>query len=133
MTFRRSRGIVGGFVLMFCASAAQATDLGGSVTGSVSDGLASLPYRLFEPGGVASGQKKPLVLFLHGMGERGTDNVAQTTWMDKLVSHTKSGQNASYVLAPQINSNMWFQGSANKPTEAMSLTIKAIKQVIATE
>jgi predicted peptidase len=133
MLFIRSRGFVGGCVVMFCASAAHATDLSGSVTGSESDGLASIPYRLFEPGGVTTPQKKPLVLFLHGMGERGTDNVAQTTWMDKLVNHTKSGPHASYVLAPQIDTNMWFQGSANQPTEAMSLTIKAIKQVIATE
>jgi predicted peptidase len=133
MTFRLFGGFVGGCVLVLCASAAQATDLSGSITGSVSDGSASIPYRLFEPSGLNNGGKKPLVLFLHGMGERGADNVAQTVWMDKLVNHTKSGQHASYVLAPQINTDMWFQGSPNLPTEAMSLTIKALKQVVASE
>jgi predicted peptidase len=117
-----------------CANVAVAgTDLSRSVTGSVSDGSASLPYRLFEPTGVSAGQKVPLVLFLHGMGERGTDNVAQTTWMSGLVRATGSGQYASYVLAPQIDTSSWFQSYGDKPTEAMSLTIRALKDVIKTQ
>jgi predicted peptidase len=131
---RRVVGLLGGVVLGLCANSAVAgTDLSNSLTGSVADGSSSLPYRLFEPTGVAPGQKLPLVLFLHGMGERGTDNVAQTTWMGGLVNATRSGQYASYVLAPQIDTNSWFQSFSDKPTEAMSLTIQALKQVISTQ
>jgi predicted peptidase len=116
-----------------CAHRAGATELSHSVTGSVSDGGDTLDYRLFTPTGVAPGAKAPLVLYLHGMGERGTDNIAQTTWMGGLLNATQSGSNAAYVLAPQIDTNQWFQSFSSKPTEAMSLTIDALKQVMSTQ
>lgn len=36
-----------------------------------------LPYRLYSPAAVEAGAKLPLVVFLHGAGERGDDNRAQ--------------------------------------------------------
>jgi len=36
-----------------------------------------LPYRLMSPIEIAPGQKYPLVVFLHGFGERGSDNERQ--------------------------------------------------------
>jgi predicted peptidase len=36
-----------------------------------------LPYRLLKPEAPESGKTYPLVVFLHGSGERGTDNTAQ--------------------------------------------------------
>jgi predicted esterase len=119
-----------GIVVLSCASGALATDLSNSITGSVGDGKSSIPYRLFEPQGLQPGQKAPLVLFLHGMGDSGTDNVAQTEWMGGLVNNTRSGQYASYVLAPQIDTHSWFQSFGAQPTEAMKLTISALKKVI---
>lgn len=41
-----------------------------------SDG-GSLPYRILFPEGAQEGQRYPLVLFLHGAGERGSDNRKQ--------------------------------------------------------
>jgi predicted peptidase len=38
-----------------------------------------LPYRLYIPRGVDSTKRVPLVLFLHGAGGRGTDNLHQLT------------------------------------------------------
>ena len=37
----------------------------------------TLPYRYIEPQNIKSNKKYPVVLFLHGAGERGTDNEAQ--------------------------------------------------------
>jgi predicted peptidase len=37
----------------------------------------TLPYRLLRPEGTEVGKKYPLVVFLHGAGERGTDNEKQ--------------------------------------------------------
>ena len=108
----------------------QAGVLDHSVAGSVSDGSASIPYRLFEPQNTAPGQNVPLILYLHGMGDRGTDNTAQTTWMGNLTAKTSSGQYAAYVLAPQIDTNMWFSSSTSAPTEAMSLTMMALHQAM---
>lgn len=39
----------------------------------------SLNYRLLEPEVMQAGEKYPLVLFLHGAGERGNDNEKQLT------------------------------------------------------
>ncbi|MDB5313527.1 MAG: esterase [Gemmataceae bacterium] len=39
-----------------------------------------LPYRLLKPADPEPGQKYPLVLILHGAGERGTDNAKQLIW-----------------------------------------------------
>lgn len=63
----------------------------------------SMDYRLFEPK-VEEGKKYPLVLLLHGSGERGSDNDMQllgneggTTWANPKLQ----AKNPSYVLAPQ--------------------------------
>ena len=37
----------------------------------------SLPYRILSPVTIKAGARYPLVLFLHGAGERGTDNQSQ--------------------------------------------------------
>src|SRR5688572_4832409 len=39
------------------------------------------PYRLFLPDGYSTSgtQQYPIVLFMHGLGERGTDNLNQVT------------------------------------------------------
>ncbi len=40
-------------------------------------GGAKMPYRLLEPAKIEGGKKYPLVLILHGWGERGSDNKKQ--------------------------------------------------------
>ena len=45
--------------------------------GSFSHDSKILPYRYIEPLNIKSNKKYPVVLFLHGAGERGTDNKAQ--------------------------------------------------------
>ena len=62
-----------------------------------------LPYRLFVP--ESTGEKLPLVLFLHGLGEVGMDNVSQlaayhggTVWVEEQLA---GRQEACFVLAPQ--------------------------------
>src|SRR5258706_13781304 len=98
-----------GIVAIWCASSTFAAVLTNSVTGSVSDGSSTLPYRLFEPTGLAAGQKAPLVLFLPGMGDSGTDNIAQTNWMGGLLNATQSGPYASDVLGRQIETHSCIQ------------------------
>ncbi len=60
------------------AIAARGADLSHSLALIFDDGAGNtLPYRLFlPPGHDQPGASHPLVLFLHGAGERGTDNVA---------------------------------------------------------
>ena len=44
------------------------------------DGADTLPCRILTPRNFKQGKKYPLVVFLHGSGERGTDNEKQLTW-----------------------------------------------------
>ena len=81
---------------------------------------ANMPYRLCKPYGYDEQKKYPLVLFLHGAGERGTNNTSQltanagaTVWA-KTINQQK---NPCFVLAPQcgndkqwVNTN-WGNGS----------------------
>lgn len=59
-------------------------------------------YRTFEPDDLSDGKKYPLILFLHGSGERGTDNVAQIKngVADMLEVAAKLGEK-TFLIAPQ--------------------------------
>jgi predicted peptidase len=48
--------------------------------------------------------------------------------MDQLAQHTRSGQFAAKILAPQLDVDMTFTGPGRRPTEAMSLTMLALQQ-----
>ena len=66
------------------------------------DGPALL-YRFRKPD-VKPGEKYPLIIFLHGAGERGADNDAQLTGQDLFLHlvYSEAGQkNPSFVLVPQ--------------------------------
>lgn len=62
-----------------------------------------LPYRLFVPKNYDASRKYPLMLALHGGGERGTDNVSQLHWGYTTFWAEDSVQkdNPSFLLAPQ--------------------------------
>src|SRR5260370_36527824 len=60
------------------ASAQAATDVYLGFEGHVFDaGNIQLPYRMARPIGYDAAKKYPLVVFLHGWGEPGTDNKIQ--------------------------------------------------------
>lgn len=99
------------------------------------DEFIRIPYRLFIPK-IESGEKYPLVLFLHGAGERGDDNVKQiitnegaTTW----VNDEFQQKHPCFVLAPQCPEHGYWGSSFRiyeKPEKLMPnsllLTIKII-------
>lgn len=74
-------------------------------------GGASLPYRLMRPEKVEGGKKYPLVIFLHGAGERGNDNEAQLVHGVK--EFAKPGAREKYpcfLVAPQCpTGKQWVQ------------------------
>lgn len=66
-----------------------------------SSGLA-LPYRLLAPAKIDPGRKYPLVIFLHGGGERGTDNRKQLVHgMNDFASDEIRTKYPAFVVAPQ--------------------------------
>ncbi|MGA1235854.1 MAG: GDSL-type esterase/lipase family protein [Limisphaerales bacterium] len=66
----------------------------------------SLPYRLLRPANAQPNKTYPLVLFLHGAGERGTDNQKQLVHGTSLyLEPANREQFPCYVLAPQCPEN----------------------------
>ena len=63
----------------------------------------SLPYRLFLPANYDAKQKYPLILFLHGAGERGSDNERQLVHAQVLrfVSDEVQAKHPCFLVAPQ--------------------------------
>ena len=63
----------------------------------------TMPYRLFLPPNHTPETDYPLVLYMHGAGERGTDNRRQLNGIESLIAATQSEQYASYLLTPQMD------------------------------
>ena len=64
----------------------------------------SMGYRLFVPNGYDASKAYPLVLFLHGAGERGTDNEVQLTASEGAkiwATPEEQAKHPAFVLAPQ--------------------------------
>lgn len=100
-----------------------------------------LKYRLLSPKNYKSGDetKYPLVLFLHGAGERGDDNRVQLIHgMGDFASDEIMEKYPAFVLAPQCPKDEkwvnvdWGADShtmPDKPSEAMRLTLELIEQL----
>ncbi|MFW6157302.1 MAG: phospholipase, partial [Balneolaceae bacterium] len=62
----------------------------------------TLPYRLLLPSEFEEGKEYPVVLFLHGAGERGDDNEAQLKWGVAHFAEQEFRQDhPAIVIAPQ--------------------------------
>jgi predicted peptidase len=86
-------------------------------------------------------RRYPLVIFLHGSGERGSDNEAQLKWgVMNFATDESMMKHPAFVIAPQCPSNMnWsnfsrgdmkLQPTASKP---MELLIGLIHQLLKTQ
>jgi dienelactone hydrolase len=89
----------------------------------------TLPYRLYKVKSPTAGMKYPLILFLHGAGERGNNNTSQlmanagaTVW----ATDAHQTKNPAYVIAPQcpadkqwVDTN-WGLGSYSTTTVPVS-------------
>ena len=101
----------------------------------------NLNYRLLLPKNFKSGDetKYPLVLFLHGAGERGDDNRVQLIHgMSDFASDEVMEKYPAFVLAPQCPKDQrwvevdWSADShtmPEKPSEPMRKTLELIEQI----
>jgi len=126
--------LVGGLILLSTKMAA-ADDFKSLLEKRTFTGLAgvNLQYRLLKPENYDPKEKYPLVIFLHGMGERGDDNAAQLKW--GVEEFTKSENRKKYpcfLMAPQCptKGNATWAGFGmefqKEPTEPMRLLLDAI-------
>lgn len=103
--------------------------------------LGTMPYRVFFPDGYSEkSDAVPAILFLHGAGERGTDNRAQAnSQLAPLLSVIKSKYKA-IVVAPQcapgnqwaaINQgDQWNVGAYHLPDGKMSEMTKSLQMAM---
>lgn len=82
-----------------------------------------LPYRILYPENYTKNKKYPLILFLHGAGERGTDNEKQLTHGSKLF--TDSTNRKAYpaiVIFPQCpEEGYWGNADVNRNTSPFTI------------
>jgi len=95
----------------------------------------TLPYGLLQPLKINPGQKYPLVIFLHGAGERGNDNEGNIKHIQILYNHNVLNKWPSFVLAPQCpekqvwSDMMYGKSFSSKPTRPMEMLIQLIDKV----
>ena len=67
------------------------------------EGEKFLPYRVYSPEGVDNASRMPLVVFLHGAGERGHDNERQLLHGARdLLRYSIERQEPMIIVAPQV-------------------------------
>lgn len=83
----------------------------------------TLKYRL---GTVGAGEKLPLLVFLHGAGERGDDNVAQIKHGVKdLVAWCEEEKQGCHILVPQCPRDGWWSNTDGNFKAPEGITMKA--------
>lgn len=106
----------------------------------------TLNYRILFPKNFSEEKEYPLVLFLHGAGERGNDNKSQLIHGSKpFLKNYKSGKHPAIVVIPQIpKDDFWVHAewirengksefnfkNEEKPTLSMGLTIALMDSLV---
>lgn len=99
-------------MLMFAASLVYAQN-GFSYEQYISSSGDTLNYRLLRPQADRKGRKYPLVLFLHGAGERGSDNSLQLKHGGQMWLNPRNlSEYPAFVLFPQCPSSGYWAYSA---------------------
>lgn len=101
----------------------------------------TLPYQVSFPDNYDGTKKYPLIVFLHGAGERGNDNERQLTYVKETLLQNTQSKHPAIVIAPQCPSDSYWAnvkrhskpgeatftfGETTTPTAAMELLIPLI-------
>lgn len=96
----------------------------------------SIPYRLLKPVNPGAKERYPLIIFLHGAGERGNDNESQLSHIvDFFTDNRDRAKYPCYVVAPQCPKRQtWAEhnndGSMRKdPTPPTKMVIELIDKI----
>ena len=96
----------------------------------------TLNYRIYVPTDLPKEEKIPLLLMLHGAGERGDDNARQLiNGVPFILSYLKSRNQPAIILMPQCPKEMrWVEVSWAEPAHTMpaepSVPMKAVKKLL---
>lgn len=100
----------------------------------------NLPYRLLYPLGYTPLKKYPLIVFLHGAGERGSDNEGPIRGLPKALLTTEGrAKYPCFILVPQCaKEDEWVSfpdypsglNTSLQPTNSTRLAIQAIEKTL---
>ncbi|HEX6833374.1 MAG TPA: malectin domain-containing carbohydrate-binding protein [Rudaea sp.] len=101
--------------LLLAAAFAANTAFAATPADFLSGTYSGMPYRYFVPPGYNAANAYPLILFLHGVGEEGSDNSAQLNNNANGAMHLVDAQNLAvqpvFMVAPQCPSGGWWGGA----------------------
>lgn len=92
----------------------------------------TMQYRLFVPAGYSASKRYPIVVSLHGVGERGSDNRAQVDREDLAhpwIEDTVQARVPHFIMVPQCPANLtWggMQGAGNTLSETAQGIVDAL-------
>ncbi len=142
------RTIISILILFSTTTGINAQDLLGLYHEKVfSNNGVALPYRIMYPKNFNAKQKYPLIIFLHGAGERGSDNLKQLTHgASMFASDSVRDKFPAIIVFPQCEVNSyWANVKINQddkgfrsfqfdpegdPTPPMELLVKLIKTLL---
>jgi len=93
-----------------------------------------LPYRLYAPGSAERDQALPLIVYLHGSGGAGTDNLKQISggnapgthlWIEPAVQE----RHPAFVLAPQIPRTSTWYSPGDEPLPHVAALLELLDQL----
>lgn len=113
----------------------------GSVAVRRGESVVRMPYRLVAPATVRTGERYPLVVFLHGAGERGSDGVsALQHFADRMATPAMRVRFPCYILAVQCPSGLrWMDADwssaappafSPEPSVPMAAAIAALRRTV---
>lgn len=132
-------------VLTMCAMAftAGSATAAEPVAKAFKSGDKTLLYRIITPADTEAGKKYPLVIILHGAGERGSDNAKQLVWFwdarkPRVLGRPEVAAAKAFVIVPQCPDGKqwvdvpWAKGSYKSPevSEPLKLTLELIDATI---
>jgi len=100
-----------------------------------------MPWRLFVPAAATKNNPLPLIVFLHGAGRRGTDNVGPMSLAWSFITPEAQAKNPCFVFAPQVREGhpcvkqIFNKGSYDskkiKPTGEMTEALAMVDKLLA--
>lgn len=143
MNIQKIRSVIIIIVIIFLSGSghADAQTLRFSYKQYINDKGDTLRYRMLTPD-YDTLRKYPMVIFLHGAGERGDDNELQLKWgVLNFSSDEEMARHPSFVLVPQCPKNLdWanftrYKGSTEmqlnpEPAKPMALLMELVHQLM---
>ena len=115
------------FLFMFClGSVATYAQKDLYQASTFKKGADSLQYRILYPKDFSESKQYPVVLFLHGAGERGSDNTKQLTHGSSLFLEEANRENfPAIILFPQCpQEDYWSSVKVNRNKHPLELTFQ---------